>query len=91
MRRGRPDPERLRPGDTLDCWRVESIQRGERLRLAAEMKLPVRAWLEFEVRPDGTGMRLRQKAMFGGGCSRVAMSARLSCSADTATQRRGYN
>jgi len=64
MRRGRRDPERLRVGDTLDCWRVESIQPDQRLRLAAELKLPGRAWLEFEVEPDGNGTRLRQTAMF---------------------------
>jgi hypothetical protein len=64
MRRGRRDPERLRGGDTLDCWRVESVQTGQRLRLAAEMKLPGRAWLEFEVQPDGDGARLRQTATF---------------------------
>ncbi|MEN9576868.1 MAG: hypothetical protein RL514_4723 [Verrucomicrobiota bacterium] len=64
MRRGRRDPERLRVGDTLDCWRVEAIQPDQRLRLAAEMKLPGRAWLEFEVQPDGNGARLRQTATF---------------------------
>ncbi|MBX7246867.1 MAG: SDR family oxidoreductase [Candidatus Sumerlaeaceae bacterium] len=64
MRRGRRDPGRLRVGDTLDCWRVESIQPGQRLRLAAEMKLPGRAWLEFEVQQDGNGARLRQTATF---------------------------
>jgi uncharacterized protein YbjT (DUF2867 family) len=64
MRRGRRDPERLRVGDTLDCWRVESIHPGQRLRLAAEMKLPGRAWLEFDVQPDGSGARLRQTATF---------------------------
>ncbi|MBN2507834.1 MAG: SDR family oxidoreductase [Verrucomicrobia bacterium] len=64
MRRGRRDPRRLQVGDTLDCWRVESIEPGQRLRLAAEMKLPGRAWLDFEVRPDGNGARLRQTAMF---------------------------
>jgi uncharacterized protein YbjT (DUF2867 family) len=64
MRRGRRDPERLRAGDTLDCWRIESIQPDQRLRLAAEMKLPGRAWLEFEVQPDGNGARLRQTATF---------------------------
>ncbi|MBC8011490.1 MAG: SDR family oxidoreductase, partial [Burkholderiales bacterium] len=64
MRRGRRDPERLRVGDTLDCWRVESIQPDQRLRLTAEMKLPGRAWLEFEVQPDGNGARLRQTATF---------------------------
>jgi len=64
MRRGRRDPERLRAGDTLDCWRVESFQPGQRLRLAAEMKLPGRAWLDFEVQPDGNGSLLRQTATF---------------------------
>lgn len=64
MRRGRRDPDHLQVGDTLDCWRVESIQPGQRLRLAAEMKLPGRAWLEFDVQPDGIGTRLRQTAMF---------------------------
>jgi len=64
MRRGRRDPKRLRAGDTLDCWRVESIQPGQRLRLAAEMKLPGRAWLELEVQPDRNEARLRQTATF---------------------------
>ncbi|NBR85845.1 MAG: SDR family oxidoreductase [Proteobacteria bacterium] len=64
MRRGRCDPERLRVGDTLDCWRVEAIQPDQRLRLAAEMKLPGRAWLEFDVQADGNGARLRQTATF---------------------------
>jgi uncharacterized protein YbjT (DUF2867 family) len=64
MRRGRRDPEHLRVGDTLDCWRVETIQPGQRLRLTAEMKLPGRAWLEFEVKPDESGARLRQTATF---------------------------
>ena len=64
MRRGRRDPDRLRVGDTLDCRRVESIEPGRRLRLFAEMKLPGRAWLEFEVRPDGDGARLVQTATF---------------------------
>ncbi len=64
MRRGRRDPEQLHPGDTLDCWRVEAVQPGRRLRLAAEMKLPGRAWLEFEVHAEGQGTRLRQTATF---------------------------
>lgn len=64
MRRGRRDPERLQPGDTLDCWRVEQVDPGRRLRLAAEMRLPGRAWLEFEVRPDGNRARLLQTATF---------------------------
>ncbi|MBM4186739.1 MAG: SDR family oxidoreductase [Gemmatimonadetes bacterium] len=64
MRRGRRDPKYLRAGDTLDCWRVESIDPPERLRLSAEMKLPGRAWLEFEVQPRENGSELRQTATF---------------------------
>ncbi len=64
MRRGRPHPERLRVGDTLDCWRVEAVEPGRRLRLAAEMKLPGRAWLEFEVIGNERCSQLRQTATF---------------------------
>jgi uncharacterized protein YbjT (DUF2867 family) len=64
MRRGRRDPERLWMGDTLDCWRVECIEPGKRLRLAAEMKLPGRAWLEFEVQSFDGRAELRQTATF---------------------------
>ena len=49
LRRGRRDPEQLRVGDALDFWRVEAYEPDRLLRLAAEMKLPGRAWLEFEV------------------------------------------
>jgi len=40
VRRGRRDPERLAPGDTVDWWRVEAIEPDRLLRLAAEMRLP---------------------------------------------------
>jgi uncharacterized protein YbjT (DUF2867 family) len=64
LRRGRRHPSRIRPGDPLDCWRVEAYEPDRRLRLAAEMRLPGRAWLEFEVEPDGAGSRIRQTASF---------------------------
>jgi uncharacterized protein YbjT (DUF2867 family) len=64
MRRGRRDPQRVLVGDTLDCWRVECIEPGKRLYLAAEMRLPGRAWLEFEVQPLSGGTELRQTATF---------------------------
>ncbi len=64
MRRGRRDPQHLLVGDHLDCWRVEFIKPGQRLRLAAEMILPGRAWLDFEVQPEADGALLRQTAMF---------------------------
>jgi len=34
------------------------------LRLAAKMKLPGRAWLEFEVSGDSSGTTIRQTATF---------------------------
>jgi len=64
MRRGRRDPQELRPGEPLDFWRVEEYVPGRRLRLEAEMKLPGRAWLVFEVEPEGPGARIGQTAIF---------------------------
>lgn len=64
LRRGRRDPERLVAGDVLDWWRVEVYEPDRRLRLVAEMKLPGRAWLEFEVEPRDGGSRIRQTATF---------------------------
>ena len=64
VRRGRRDPERLAPGDTVDWWRVERCEPDRRLRLAAEMKVPGRAWLEFEVTEDAGGSIIRQTAEF---------------------------
>lgn len=64
MRRGRRDPGSLHPGDTVDFWRVESVAPERHLQLRAEMKLPGRAWLRFDLTPEGDGTRLRQTAFF---------------------------
>jgi uncharacterized protein YbjT (DUF2867 family) len=64
MRRGRREREHLQVGDTLDCWRVEALEPGRKLRLAAEMKMPGRAWLEFEVAGDPGASIIRQTAIF---------------------------
>lgn len=64
LRRGRRDPLDLRPGDALDFWRVEAYEPDRLLRLRAEMKLPGRAWLQFEAEPDGGGSVLTQTAIF---------------------------
>ena len=64
VRRGRRDPEKLRVGDPLDFWRVELYEPSQRLRLQAEMKLPGRAWLEFEVTGGASGSTIRQTAIF---------------------------
>ena len=66
LRRGRRDPYRLRVGDTVDWWRVEKIEPDTFLRLSAELGLPGRGWLEFEVTPaeNGKGSIIRQTAEF---------------------------
>lgn len=69
-RRGRRDPSRIRVGEPLDFWRVEAHEPGRRLLLRAEMRLPGRAWLEFQVEPEdqvGSGVprsRIHQTAVF---------------------------
>lgn len=64
VRRGRRDPDNLHVGEALDFWRVEVFEPNHRLRLQAEMKLPGRAWLEFEVSPCEQGSTIRQTAIF---------------------------
>ena len=64
MRRGRRNPTQIAVGDTIDCWRVTGFEPDRCLRLAAEMRLPGRAWLEFEVAADSDGSRIRQTALF---------------------------
>lgn len=64
LRRARRDPEQLRVGEVLDWWRVVEFEPDQRLRLAAEMKVPGRAWLEFEVQPSANGSVIRQTAIF---------------------------
>jgi uncharacterized protein YbjT (DUF2867 family) len=64
QRRGRRDPEQLVVGDTVDFWRVEEIAPGNLLRMQAEMALPGRAWLQFEVREVPSGTMIHQTALF---------------------------
>lgn len=52
LRRGRRHPSELRVGDSLDFWRVEAVKEPQLLRLRAEMKVPGRAWLQYEVQPQ---------------------------------------
>lgn len=65
MRRGRRSPDDVRVGDALDFWRVEAVEDGRLLRLRAEMRVPGRAWLEFQAVPQADGRTLlRQTAFF---------------------------
>jgi hypothetical protein len=63
-RRGRRDPEHPAVGDTLDFWRVEAYEEDRLLRLSAEMLLPGRAWLQFEVEERDGRSIIRQTALF---------------------------
>lgn len=66
LRRGRRDADDIRVGEALDFWRVEAIVPGRLLRLRAEMKVPGKAWLQFEVTvPEGDSHpMLTQTAFF---------------------------
>jgi uncharacterized protein YbjT (DUF2867 family) len=65
FRRGRRHPQKLRVGDALDFWRVEAIKSDKLLRLRAEMKVPGRAWLEFQAIDEGEEQtKLVQTAYF---------------------------
>jgi uncharacterized protein YbjT (DUF2867 family) len=60
LSRGRPAHDRLQEEDVIDCWRVQESTRGKRLLLRSELKLPGRAWLQFDVfaqSPDASRLR----------------------------------
>jgi uncharacterized protein YbjT (DUF2867 family) len=66
LRRGRRDPDSLRVGEALDFWRVEAVEPSKLMRLRAEMKVPGKAWLQFEVKAQDDDIRplLLQTAFF---------------------------
>jgi uncharacterized protein YbjT (DUF2867 family) len=65
LRRGRRHPDDIRVGEALDFWRVEAVEQDRLMRLRAEMKVPGKAWLEFQSvpQPDGKTL-LTQTAYF---------------------------
>jgi uncharacterized protein YbjT (DUF2867 family)/ligand-binding SRPBCC domain-containing protein len=66
MHRGRRDQDDCMVGDVIDGWTVVAYEPDRLIRLAADMKLPGRGWLEFEVMPvdGGRRSRIRQTATF---------------------------
>jgi hypothetical protein len=66
LRRGRRDADSVRVGEALDFWRVEAVEPGHLMRLRAEMKVPGKAWLQFEVKAQDHDARplLTQTAFF---------------------------
>ncbi len=66
MGRGRRDPENCAVTDVIDGWTVDAYEPNRLLRLSADLKLPGRGWLEFQVTPldDGRRSLIRQTATF---------------------------
>jgi len=64
MRRGRRHPTEVRPGDTIDWWRVVAVEPGRRLTLMAEMRVPGTAVLELEAKPTTEGSTIAAIAYF---------------------------
>jgi len=58
LRRGRRNPDELFVGEALDFWRVEAIEPDRLLRLRAEMRVPGKAWLQFQATPQPDGKTL---------------------------------
>lgn len=52
LNRGRRTKKELRLGDALDFWKVVDLKKNKRLLLHAQMKIPGKAWLEFDIQPD---------------------------------------
>ena len=67
LRRGRRSASDVHVGEAIDFWRVEALEEDRLLRLRAEMKVPGKAWLQFEVCPaegDETRSVVTQTAFF---------------------------
>jgi uncharacterized protein YbjT (DUF2867 family) len=64
LRRGRRDPVEVRCGDAVDFWRVEAIEPDRLLRFRAEMKVPGRAWLQFQVHPHSSDKSVLQQTAY---------------------------
>jgi Protein of unknown function (DUF2867) len=64
MRRGRRDPHTIHVGDRIDFWRVERVETNRRLLLVAEMRIPGRLWLQFDIEGDDRRTEIRQTTVF---------------------------
>ena len=52
LNRGRRNAKDLRIGDALDFWIIAALVPNMRLLLLAQMKLPGKAWLEFDLQHE---------------------------------------
>ena len=63
LRRGRRHTEDISYGEALDFWRVVGIEKNKSLVLRAEMKLPGKAQLEFNLAPLETTQKATKLTM----------------------------
>ncbi|WP_419174567.1 SDR family oxidoreductase [Desulfosediminicola sp.] len=52
LNRGRRISGEVRIGDAIDFWQVADVKHNKRLLLYAQMKVPGKAWLEFDIQPN---------------------------------------
>ena len=64
LSRGRRHPTEVLIGEELDFWRVEDLKINQFILLRAEMKVPGKAWLQFESVPKNGKTQLIQTAIF---------------------------
>ena len=62
--RGRKSFSTLSINDVIGFWRVEDLQTDRKLLLRAEMKLPGKAWLEFNIEQQNSHSRLSTTAYY---------------------------
>lgn len=62
--RGRKNVKGLRVNDVIDFWRVEELEENRKLLLRAEMRLPGRAWLQFDIEPRDSSSLMSVKAYY---------------------------
>jgi uncharacterized protein YbjT (DUF2867 family) len=62
--RGRKSQSTLKINDVVDFWRIEGLEDNKKLLLRAEMKLPGKAWLEFNIAQQDNKRRLNITAYY---------------------------
>jgi hypothetical protein len=62
--RGRRSERDLNVDDVIDFWRVEELDVDRHLLLRAEMKLPGKAWLAFDIEDQGARRNMRVTGYF---------------------------
>lgn len=62
--RGRRSYSTLKVNDVIDFWRIEDVEENKKLLLRAEMRLPGKAWLEFNITEESGNRILNVTAYY---------------------------